>query len=337
MNDYFKLKTHAENCTSFKNAYCNKSNAMMDLNKSSVVNTDPLNIVLSSLDSKLNETTFTPSITLTYKPVTLNSANIDSVKESKEGNSKVSYNCSCGEEFFGQNLKEKFIQHKTLCVQKKEYDFNQKEEDNKSLKERLIKDFMTKIEMLQKCFAESSKQKHNDFLGKINHEMSTFHSELDNKEEIIKQTESEITEYFQHSANIKDYVPENVLFANNEYKGLQEEEKALSQKKKDLENQLLNETQRFNEKKQLGEKQLKESAKDYKIKLQQYEIEENWLKETISHYNPGIISSVFSDTDTCSLCKNMNVNIKKYFARSVGKGSVLECVLRSVAQAPAQR
>jgi hypothetical protein len=106
---------------------------------------------------------------------------------------------------------------------------------------------------------------------------------------------------------------------NVDYVKLVDEEKSLSIKKDKLEIDLNQGIKTFNDKKLQGEKELKDLVKDYKSKLQQYEIEEGWLKETISQYNPGIISSVFSDTDTCHLCRNVNVNIKKYYCQECRK------------------
>ena len=313
MYDYFKLKSHAENCSAFKQAYCNKSNAMIEVKSNPVQN--ELSSLLSVFDSKLNETTFSPPVNLSYKPITLGSLiNVDK----QDNNDLTEFTCNCGEIFSGSSVKDKFLKHKKICLQKKEYEYNQKEE-NKGLKEKLVQDFMVKIETLQNCFAKLSKQKHEDYINKALFEMNCFHNELEKKDENIKVTEEEIKDYYKNVSLNKDYIPEEILEKNKEYKYLINEENLLISRHKDLENRLIEATTNFNLKKANSEKELKNLAKELKNKLQQSEVEEKWLIEMISQYSPTIISSVFSDTDTCSLCKNVNVNIKKYYCQECRK------------------
>jgi len=197
---------------------------------------------------------------------------------------------------------------------------NQKDDDKKkTLKEKLISDFMFKIDRVQKSFLEVSKQKHNDYVSKLKQEMSVFNKALETKNTNIKKSEEEIAEYYKNVSLSKDYVPLNVLREHHEYVRLENEEKELINKQKDLEAKLMVAQKNYFDKKNDAEKTLKNLVKDYKLKLQQYELEETWLKEEISSFNPGIINSVFSDSDTCSLCKNSNVVTKKYYCQDCRK------------------
>lgn len=313
--DYFKLKTHCENCSAFKNTYVYKSTYNMENKSNSNSNSqvDPLTSVLNNYDNKINSTIYTPNLAISYKPITIQNTDFNN-------KDKYTFSCSCGETFVGNSkIKEDYLNHKRQCLQKKEYEFNQKEEDNVGLKEKLVSDFMVKIEKLQKTFAESSKQKHNEYLSKVQFELAQFHDDLRKKDETMKNYQEEIANYYVQTNINKSFIPDEVLSSNPDYTGLIEEEKNLKKEKNELQNSLIISTQDFKEKKLQSEKELKELALDYKSKLLQYEIEESWLKETISQYNPGIISSVFSDTDTCSACKNVNVNVKKYYCQECRK------------------
>lgn len=308
--NYFKMKNHAEKCPAVLDAYITN---VMDYKSSSYQNEDPLTSVLNTMSQQKMSDPIMNSTVLMYKTVTLNSANMENSPKT------TSFTCSCGETFDGNNTKELFLSHKKECLQKKEYEFNQKEENNLGLRERLISEFMMKIEKLQNCFAEASEEKQSEFLSKAHYDMNKFHNEIKQKEETMKTTESELNEYYSKQGSKRDFVPQEYLNSHPEYMKLYEKERELMKKQEDLENKLLNATKNFNDKKYQSEKELRDLAKEYKTKLQQYEIEEAWLKETISQYNPGIISSVFSDTDTCHHCKNVNVKIKKYYCQECRK------------------
>ena len=70
---------------------------------------------------------------------------------------------------------------------------------------------------------------------------------------------------------------------------------------------------------EINEEELKRISADYMNKLLSYEAEEKWLKEEIANHNPELINSIFSDTDTCSFCKNSNANIKKHYCQQCCK------------------
>lgn len=288
--DYFSLKRHAEVCGAFKKMFSEKSSLISKMDNSEA-NLNSHNFKTYNLKSRTNNdlTDFSSLSTLT---------------------------CSCGEIINGPNLKVNYIAHKKLCTQK---EMEASQSDSKLIRENMIKNFMEKVEKVQKSFSEVIKQRNTDCLESIEESLTEFLSSVEEKRESIKKIEEEVADYYKQVSVSKDYFPPALLEKNPEYKRLVEEEQDLKRKQRELELELLRSTEEFENKKLRGEEELKRISVDYMNKLLSYEAEEKWLKEEIANHNPELINSIFSDTDTCSFCKNSNANIKKHYCQQCCK------------------
>lgn len=189
-----------------------------------------------------------------------------------------------------------------------EIEFN----SNVDVKDTLVNEFMKKIEIIQKNFYDLTNARNTEYIDKIQTTLNKFNNSIEEKKSSINDLENEINNFYKTNKVDKSNIPEKYLLKNKEYQKLINEENILKEQEAQAKKSLNKAKAEYLLKENQGEEEINNNLADYKKKLQQLKVQEIWLKEEISVYEPELVNSIFSDSDSCNKCKDNNISVKKF-------------------------